>query len=86
MNTKGEVRKDKKGELFLTKNSNKGFADILVIVKGHSVFLEVKTEVGKISKEQNAFANKVIKHGASYFVVRSKRDVKLALETLGVET
>lgn len=85
MNTKGEVRRGKDGELFMTKNKNKGFADIFMLHKGHAIFLEVKTDVGKMSKDQQDFANTVITNGCSYFVVRSKNDVKLSLESIGVK-
>lgn len=73
------------GKAIMSKNKNKGWADITCLHQGKAIFLEVKTETGVLSKDQEAFANKVILAGCSYFIVRSKQDVKSCLETIGVK-
>ena len=53
------------------KLAPKGTADILGVVNGRAVALEVKTSVGKQSKEQKAWAATWIACGGYYSVVRS---------------
>ncbi len=84
INTKGEFRKTGPGTGVLLKNQNKGFSDILCIHKGLSLFLEVKTDKGKMSKDQEEFANKITLAGAYYFVIRSIDDLKIAFGSVGV--
>jgi hypothetical protein len=59
----------------LPKHTPRGIADILVIKAGGAIFLEVKSEIGKQSADQNEFAAKVFVAGLRYWVVRSIDDV-----------
>lgn len=59
----------------LPKHTPKGLPDIIVVAGGLFYALEVKSEVGKQSKEQKEFEALVKKHGGKYFVVRSIDDV-----------
>ena len=60
-----------------------GTADLYVLRNGKLLFVEVKREGGKQSKEQKAFEAMAIKNGAEYKVVRSLEDLERALCLLG---
>ena len=78
------VNKNRQGRIIgfrrLPVGSKKGIPDILVIIKGKTIGLEVKTATGKQSKEQKDIENKFIKNGADYYVVRSYEEVKNILD------
>jgi len=52
-----------------------GIADILGVIDGHAVAIEVKTPKGKILQSQIAFSEKFRRSGGSYYVVRSFEDI-----------
>lgn len=60
----------------LSKGQKKGFPDILVLKKGKAIGIEIKTSIGKQSKEQKAIEERFKKNGAEYYIVRSLDDVK----------
>lgn len=66
----------------LAKGTKKGFPDILVLKDGKCIGLEVKTNVGKQSKEQKEMEKLMKEHGADYYVVRSLDEV---IEIVGVK-
>jgi hypothetical protein len=53
-----------------------GLADLLVVKDGHAIFLEVKSETGRSSKDQLNFGRDAIAAGADYRVVRSIEEVQ----------
>ena len=55
----------------LGKGVHKGFPDILVIKNGRIIFLEIKSNNGKQSKEQQKIEQKILQQGAEYYIVRS---------------
>lgn len=57
------------------KGAKKGFPDIICLKDGLLIGLEVKTNVGKQSKEQKEMEKLMKEHGAAYFVVRSLDEV-----------
>ena len=59
----------------LAKGTKRGFPDILVFKDGKCIGLEVKTNVGKQSKEQREMEKLMKEHGAAYYVVRSLDEV-----------
>ena len=59
----------------MAKGTKKGFPDILVLMNGRTIGFEVKTAVGKQSKEQKDIENKFKQHGQEYFVVRTVEEV-----------
>ena len=59
----------------MAKGTKKGFPDILVLINGRTIGFEVKTAVGKQSKEQKDIENKFKQHGQEYFVVRTVEEV-----------
>ena len=56
-----------------------GMADIMALVHGRAVFLEVKAHGGKQRPAQVEFARWALAAGACYAVVRSAADVRAAL-------
>ena len=53
----------------------KGFSDLIAFKDGKTVFIEVKAENGKPSKEQLNFINQMKKNGFSAGIVRNMDDV-----------
>lgn len=66
----------------LAKGTKKGFPDILILKDGKCIGLEIKTNVGKQSKEQKEMERLMKEHGADYYVVRSLDEV---VEIVGVK-
>ena len=60
--------------------SYKGIADLYAIKDGRSIWIEVKTTKGVLSKHQERFWDDIQLHGGEYFVARSVEDVRGALE------
>lgn len=54
--------------------AHKGIADLVAIKDGITVWIEVKTERGRLSEHQKLFADSIEKAGGKYFVVRSIDD------------
>ena len=55
--------------------SRAGVADIFVLKKGISYFIEVKGQKGKLSPDQELFRDDVTKHGGVFILARSIDDV-----------
>lgn len=62
----------------LGKFARLGLADILAVKDGKAIFLEVKSETGRPSKDQLDFGRDAMAAGAEYRVVRSIDDVQAA--------
>lgn len=58
-----------------------GVSDLVMVLPGKVVFLEVKTPTGTQSDKQIKFESKIKELGHSYFIVRSLQDV---LNVLGL--
>lgn len=56
-----------------------GVPDLLVVIDGHAVFLEVKTETGKVTKLQEHTMKKLREARATAVVVRSVDDASRCL-------
>jgi hypothetical protein len=56
-------------------SSHRGVSDIIGSFRGHALFVEVKTQKGKISAEQVLFIEKMKQTGAIAFVARCLEDV-----------
>ncbi len=59
--------------------SHRGVPDILGLHVGKLLAIEVKSETGKVSKEQQVFIDKLNRMGAISFVARSVDEVREAL-------
>jgi hypothetical protein len=60
----------------LGKYARAGMADILAVKEGKAIFLEAKSEVGKVSPNQEQFEEDATAAGARYHVIRSIDDVQ----------
>ena len=56
--------------------SYKGIADLYALKDGRHVWIEVKTEKGRLSEYQEKFKRDVTAHGGRYIVARSVEDVE----------
>ena len=52
-----------------------GLSDLMAVRDGVTIFIEVKTATGKLSKPQERFCRAVTAHGATYLLVRSVDDM-----------
>ena len=59
--------------------SKKGISDIIALINGTALFIEVKTPTGKLSPSQEEFLMDVNYHGGIGLVVRSVEDVANAI-------
>ena len=76
METTGIPIKTAKG-FTLTKNlQRRGMADILVILDGKALWIEVKSPTGTQSPDQIKFQQKVNKEGCVYVLARCVDDVR----------
>ena len=57
-----------------------GFSDLIIVVKGNVLFLEMKTPTGEQSAYQKAFQKKVETLGFKYIICRSIEQSILAIE------
>jgi hypothetical protein len=60
----------------MPKGSMNGVPDILVLWNGFPVFLEIKSKIGKPSKDQLAFKEKCELQGIEYHIIKAVTDVK----------
>jgi len=79
----GGVMRQSKGKLIFAKNPMKGFPDICGITSSGKFWgIEVKSEKGKCSDEQNAWHNALELSGAMIFVVRSMKEAIEAIQKI----
>ena len=64
---------------FVSMGLRAGASDLVLVLQGKVIFLEVKTETGRLSANQRAFRNMVESLGHRYEVVRSVSDVEVLL-------
>lgn len=57
----------------------KGVPDIICVIDGQFVGIEVKTKTGKQSPDQLLFQKRLERNGGRYYIVRCLEDVKQAL-------
>lgn len=58
-----------------TLGSHKGLCDLQAIKKGRTLYIEVKTAKGQLSKPQEKFRDAIEAHGGEYVLARSLEDV-----------
>jgi hypothetical protein len=64
-----------------------GAPDLLVVLPHNKgVFIEVKTDKGRVSEAQHSFSFSCQALGWPWFVARSVDDVRLAFKALGIRT
>ena len=60
--------------------SKNGIPDLMAIKNGRTIFIEVKNEIGKLSKIQEYRIKEMQEHGAEVIVARSKEEIKHYLD------
>lgn len=60
--------------------SKNGIPDLMAIKNGRTIFIEVKNEIGKLSKIQEYRIKEMQQHGAEVIVARSKEEIKPYLD------
>jgi hypothetical protein len=69
----------------LPKYTPRGLPDIMVILHGKFIGVEIKQPSTKLSEHQVAFQSFIEKAGARYYVVRSVEDIKNVMATCVAE-
>ncbi len=67
---------------FVAMGLRAGASDLVLVLQGKVIFLEVKTETGRLSSNQRAFRNMVESLGHRYEVVRSVSDVERVIKSV----
>lgn len=70
---------DCQGRQKYLKFGKKGTSDLIVFLPGRTIFMEVKTEKGKMSESQVDFAEQITKLGYQYRIVRSVDEAQLII-------
>lgn len=65
-------------------NLKGGVPDIIAVVKGSFIGLEIKTETGVQSEDQKDFEKDLKKAGGKYFIIRSLKEAHSILSALNV--
>jgi len=73
---------DPSRKCFRKMNSMKGIPDIICIINGRFLGIEVKTLTGKQSPDQKEFEKVCLKNGGVYCLARSVEDVQEVLNDL----
>ena len=60
--------------------SKNGIPDLMAIKNGRTIFIEVKNEIGRLSKIQEYRIKEMQQHGAEVIVARSKEEIKPYLD------
>lgn len=76
---------DPKKKVFRANTTFKGVPDIICIINGIFVGLEVKTASGKQTEAQRQFERRCSDAGGEYFVVRSIDDVASAIDSIACD-
>ena len=77
--TEAGPRGAKRQSILVGMGVHAGFADLIVISGGRVLFLEVKSETGRLRKSQEAFRDTVCSQGFGWALVRSVDDALSAL-------
>jgi hypothetical protein len=77
---RGQVRQS----ILVGMGVHAGFADLIVISGGRVLFLEVKSETGRLRKSQEVFRDTVCAQGFGWALVRSVDDALGALADNGL--
>lgn len=56
-------------------HAHKGISDLIALKKGRTIYLEIKTPIGKTSKAQVEFGDMITEAGGEYYIVRSLEDL-----------
>jgi len=79
----GDRRGQARQSILVGMSVHAGFADLIVICGGRVLFLEVKSETGRLRKSQEVFRDMVCAQGFGWALVRSVDDALGALADNG---
>ena len=65
--------------------SYKGIADKITIKNGIVLFVEAKSETGKLTPDEENFRNDIISNGGHYVIARGYEDIEDYLIGMGLE-
>ena len=65
----------KRGILCLKLSAIKGIPDRLILVKGHHMWVELKTHIGSVTPEQRVWHSYLRKNGAHVIIARGNHGV-----------
>ena len=65
-----------------TSPSFRGVPDRLILCKGRTIFVETKSDTGKLSDTQKYRIAQMRSHGAEVYVIRSKEQVDMLIQNL----
>ena len=77
--SRGQIRQS----ILVGMGVHTGFADLIVITGGRVLFLEVKSQTGRLRKSQEVFRDTVCAQGFGWALVRSVEDALGALADHG---
>ena len=77
--SRGQIRQS----ILVGMGVHAGFADLIVISSGRVLFLEVKSQTGRLRKSQEGFRDAVCAQGFGWALVRSVDDALAALADHG---
>ena len=77
--SRGQIRQS----ILVGRGVHTGFADLIVISGGRVLFLEVKSQTGRLRKSQEVFRDTVCAQGFGWALVRSLDDALSALADNG---
>ncbi len=81
--TAGDRRARIRQSILVGMGVHPGFADLIVLSGGRVLFLEVKSQTGRLRKSQEVFRDTVCAQGVSWALVRSVDDALGALAEHG---
>ena len=81
--TEAGPRGAKRQSILVGMGVHAGFADLIVISGSRVLFLEVKSETGRLRKSPEAFRDTVVTQGFGWALVRSVEDALSALADNG---
>ena len=61
-----------------------GASDLIAVGHGWTLFIELKADGGRLSENQKAFGDAVVKRGGEYVVVRSVEDLRPFLKNVEI--
>jgi len=84
--TAGDRRAKTRQAILVGMGVHPGFSDLIVLSEGRVLFLEVKSETGRLSPAQETFRDDVQAQGFAWALVRSVDDALAALADHGFVT
>jgi hypothetical protein len=69
-----------KNKVFKNTGTMSGVSDLIVVLNGKTIFIELKTEIGIQSQKQKDFESKIKELNQEYYLIRSLEQFKNEIE------